>query len=337
MILKEHEMLLDIETTGLSKENDTIVSLGIMYNKNNTIEKKYFFADNIEEEKSTLICFLEFIDVFNTIYSYQGKRFEFSFIIARLEHLGIPPISFTKHTLVDLSTVVRFLGSKKENIEKALDYHRSSSVDGRQVITLYKTYIDCNQTIYKDLILKHQSDELDSLCYMKNVYQIVYNLKKHDLIKAANGSFNYRTLSYYPIDVILKVQDTICHVVSEPSNNASLESSNLANTFKCQVNIDVKVYDSKLRKYLPTKDYVYIVSEDKLLPKSLASFISKDKKSAVPKDKCYISINGKFIKVFTSFKVDTDIYYDKAKNKFILLDDYTREVFEAQFYHSLNK
>ena len=80
LIPSEKTFLLDIETSGLHREKDQIISIGCTYQKNDTPTFRTFFFNDLQEEKEGLLSFLEGCNDFDTIVTFRGKGFDYPFL-----------------------------------------------------------------------------------------------------------------------------------------------------------------------------------------------------------------------------------------------------------------
>lgn len=81
--LKENEIILDIETTGLDSSSDQLVLLGIIAYENEKCYIKQYFAEDNQEEKRLLEIYLNLV-VDKTIINFNGDIFDIPFLNNRL-------------------------------------------------------------------------------------------------------------------------------------------------------------------------------------------------------------------------------------------------------------
>lgn len=81
--LKENEIILDIETTGLDSSSDQLVLLGIIAYENEKCYIKQYFAEDNQEEKRLLEIYLNLI-MDKTIINFNGDIFDIPFLNNRL-------------------------------------------------------------------------------------------------------------------------------------------------------------------------------------------------------------------------------------------------------------
>lgn len=159
---------MDIETTGLSRKNNMIYLIGLLYqdvNSNRWILKQYF-SNSMDKEKYILKEFIQDISRFDKIITYNGDAFDLPFINYRLDYYKI-------NTFIDLSKsydlyrIIRqnkhFLdleNLKLKTIEESLGFYRKDIYSGFDCIGFYNNYIRSQDQVLQDRILKHNYDDL---------------------------------------------------------------------------------------------------------------------------------------------------------------------------------
>lgn len=169
----------DIETTGLSSRYNEVILIGALCLEGNDIYIKQFFADNPDEESEILTLFAEFLNDFEYIISYNGKSFDIPFLRNRFNHHNIySNIDQISHS--DLLQLVRknkdLLGlsnCKLKTVEKYLNIYREDTISGKDSVDLYKAYVYSKDKIKRDIILKHNYDDIFYLPKLLSLYDII--------------------------------------------------------------------------------------------------------------------------------------------------------------------
>lgn len=81
--LKENQIILDIETTGLDSSKDQLVLLGIIAYENDKCYIMQYFAEDDDEEKRVLQIYLKKI-IDKEIVNFNGDKFDIPFLNNRL-------------------------------------------------------------------------------------------------------------------------------------------------------------------------------------------------------------------------------------------------------------
>jgi len=143
---------VDIETTGLSSNYNSIYLIGILYyNKSKMLwTLVQLFAQKLNEESIILEEFIKIIKGFDSIITYNGDTFDIPFINKRLEKCKLDHI-ISKQQSFDMYRVVkdnRFYlnleNLKLKTLEKSIGIHRDDIYSGKECIQFYKEYVNTN-------------------------------------------------------------------------------------------------------------------------------------------------------------------------------------------------
>lgn len=145
------KLYLDIETTGLSKENHEVTVFGAYDGSEvyQLIKGKSLREDNVRDLLSRA----------EKIVTFNGKRFDIPFLN---HHFNIPK-SFEHKDLMYLGWDLGLKGGLKK-IEKKMGISRGSGVeDGSQAVRLWKRYKQegCNESLKK--LLKYNREDVVNL------------------------------------------------------------------------------------------------------------------------------------------------------------------------------
>lgn len=178
--------ILDIETTGLNRMNNSIILIGILYvdNKSNSIKVKQFFAEHIKEEVKLLNSFKSTISNFDYIITYNGNSFDIPFINQRLSFHNID-FRINIDSSFDLMKIIRkhkkslnLSNCKLKTVEQQLGIKREDKISGKESIHLYFEYMRNKNPNIKDLILKHNFDDIYYLSKVLKIIDLIDSLNK---------------------------------------------------------------------------------------------------------------------------------------------------------------
>lgn len=169
---------VDIETTGLSSNYNSIYLIGILFfNKSNMLwTLVQLFAQNLNEESLILEDFIRIIRKFDSIITYNGDTFDIPFINKRLEKFNLDyklskELSFDMYRVVkDNRYYLNLENLKLKTLEKSIGIHRDDIYSGKECIQFYKKYVDTNNEEYRDRVLAHNYDDL---FYMINLLEVL--------------------------------------------------------------------------------------------------------------------------------------------------------------------
>lgn len=324
MGFSKHMLLLDLETTGLSRERDHIISIGLTYlDKQDTPITTHWFLENPDEEQTLLERFITFIADYDTILSYYGKGFEFPFLMSRFQHYNIDTTPFLSLKLIDMKTTLKPFANKRSTLEALFHYQRKCQSTGHDIVKLYATYISSKADIYKSCILEHQKEELRSLLCFWELYDTLAHSSKWHIV---NQSIDTKTLNLCFKRGTHPFQFSF-HGQAGDFKISYTAGSDLLMLF-------IPIYEGTLKHYLePLKDYYYIESQKQLLHKSLAQFMPTSLKRKATKEECIVTKSGIFLPIVTPYKTTTSIWYDTQGIPYIELSDFTADfLFNQLFY-----
>ncbi|RMF93325.1 MAG: exonuclease [Candidatus Schekmanbacteria bacterium] len=124
---------LDIETTGLNPANSELTVIGIMIEDDEEQEIIQLFGKDITAEE-----LLDYLNGVDTLYTYNGKRFDLPFIKAKL---GIDLEKIFRHKDLMYSCWKNNLYGGLKVVERNLGIGRTiTDVDGYKAVQLWRNY-----------------------------------------------------------------------------------------------------------------------------------------------------------------------------------------------------
>lgn len=193
----EKLLILDIETTGLSSKYNWIYLIGLAYYESE--EKKWFveqlFAENSSEEDKILSALLPYLSSRSLIITYNGDTFDLPFIKARMDKHSISMSTIESLDLYKLlknnNNFFSFPNLKLKTVEESLGIFREDQYSGKECIDFYKEFTKTGSVALREIILKHNHDDLCSMPGLLRLIQIIDDSKTVRIIK------NDRTINLY--------------------------------------------------------------------------------------------------------------------------------------------
>lgn len=304
-------VLLDLETTGLSKEQDSIVCLGLYCVESGQLVQ--YIQSDTQSEQALLLEVYTHLEHSSTLYVYQN--FDLDFFMARLLSHDID-ISFLHQLKVIPLHKTPFVRRLREcgyttraQLEEALGYVRTSQTTGRDLAKLGKLYLEQVNPTYEAVLKTHNQDELQSLARLYGLYRLILSL---DSLQLEGTKKADRILLEYPLPAshfwhcTLDLGTFVLEVLPDQHR--------LRITFKAQL--------LPLRRYLyPAKDYMYIPSEGQLIHKSIAQFFPSSMKEKVSQANCFLSQEHIAISLLHQSKAQLSQWIDEAYNVYMPLSE----------------
>lgn len=202
-ILGKKICFLDIETTGFSRKYNYIILIGLLYIDNSKTELIQFFSTNEEDEKNLLFEFKNFISGFEVMITFNGDTFDIPFINSRFSHHGIK-YQIDKSQGID---ILKYIRSKKsiltldkynlKSVERFLGVERKDTIDGKESIEMYYKYIKTKNDNIKDIILRHNYED---------IYNLPKILKIFDIIEEKSRIIFSTNYINYNIDIAIEIE-----------------------------------------------------------------------------------------------------------------------------------
>ena len=322
ILLDKKHFLFDIETSGLNKQTDHIVCIGISFiNDNNEIESKQWSLQLPEEEKNLLKHFLGFITSFSHAYTYGGKLFDWPFLLNRCLYYELDITLLQKIHVIDMKKHLHYLGATRTLLENALNIVRQFTTSGKSLVKVYHTYKSCGERIYLSLILGHNQDELRTLLGFYELYQTLYQLQYFKCIEIKQSANTLDFIIAVPYAFITDFEGHYKHITLNWKSNAQ------------QLKIQVAFSYLALKQYLtPHKDYYYIPSQNQLMHRSLAHFIPACDKRKVNKEECAVIKESTYVPLFTTHKLTLPIWYDISHMPYLSIEDFSFSILANQLF-----
>ncbi|MGL4363562.1 MAG: ribonuclease H-like domain-containing protein [Cellulosilyticaceae bacterium] len=271
---------IDIETSGLSKHKDCIWMIGLYYKSGKKFNHTYWLCENIDDEKTVLQTFLNFLLPKQKLYSYNGVAFDYSFIVERAKLYNLDLNILTKCQCIDFKKLpfIKFLKqynyTTRSDIESLISFKRTSSLSGKDLVKIINSYLSQPKHTYEQLIVLHNLDELLCLLSLYNFYQFL-------------------TQPFYNLPIIENTLSNSFHIQLIPKQCYSQSFSMKCKYWSLKYDIQnntlsfiFKIDSILLRRALPYRDYYYV--NNSLMHKSLSSFVPKQLLRKAKKEEAFI-------------------------------------------------
>lgn len=282
---------VDIETTGLSREDCFIYMIGVAYqDSDKTMVIKQWLSESANEEKNLLMEFTNFITYYKTLVHFNGNAFDLPFIEARCNANGID-FSFSDFEGLDIyrrvSSLKHFLkldNCKQKSIEKYLGINRDDEFTGKELIKVYNKFCETKDIESEDTLFLHNHDDVLGMLEILpilNYYDIFYNdimVKKvqTNIYNDVNG------MQKKELIITIALPSAIPVPINYNINGCYFSAKDSSAIIK------VPMYHEELKYfYADYKDYYYLPEEDMAIHKSVAEYVDKDFREQAKAETCY--------------------------------------------------
>lgn len=257
----KNSVILDIETTGLSKKYDSIFLIGLMEIKEKT-EIKLFFAENPKEEYKLIKSIKEYLD--KNIITYNGNSFDIPFIKekAELYNIDIPFINgFDLYRyILKQKYLLNLKNYKQKSIEEYMGLFRNDFISGGEVVKRYKDFLITKEySLFEDVII-HNRDDIYGL--LKSL-EIVEKIDKINSITIGNKIFIIKNISFFENTLIINGNLNFKDENFYNMFNYSIITTN--RTFKIEIPTLKSRYDIKRYcNYIMKKDFSGVLNIERI-------------------------------------------------------------------------
>lgn len=311
--LGKNTCFLDIETTGFSRQYNTIYMIGLARVTYNVCNVTLLFAKSPDEEQDILEEFIDYSKDVTDYISFNGLSFDFPFIKARMNHFGLD-YDFKKYNHLDiykecktLKSLLKLNNLKQKTIEAFLGLERDDKFSGGELINQYNEYVKYHNTdCYKNLITHNLED-------VKGMADILIILRYTNL----SQSIEHSTLENVELCNDNTIKLSLLLDTSIPKRISFNDSYSYIILDNNKISVILTPVNEELRYYLQDyKNYVYIAKEDMIIPKQLLNATNKKYAIDLTREKCYISHTGIYLPVynkslFEDEKLFRHSFYDK--------------------------
>ena len=350
-IFTEHAVVFDIETTGFSPAHTNLYMIGCVSRKSDTLKVDQFFAEETIEEKLLLLSFINHIEPFDTVISFNGTGFDIPYLKAKCSLLCVKE-RLSAYTHIDLYKVVSQLKNllktencKQKSIEQFLGIRRDDTQNGGDLIDVYKNYLKKPNKEALFLLKQHNYDDIVGLPSLLPILAYERILRGNYCVASIEG---IETMSQSK-EQRKELQITLTNDYPAPRRVSCGNALYYLSIYKDKTQINVKLYDGELKFFFKDyKNYYYLPKEDAAVHKSLSTYVDKKyREPAVPQN-CYTKKKALFVpqyrevmkpKFVENYK-DKLTYFELTEDfteSDVMLRRYVKQVFETLFDKNANK
>lgn len=204
--ISKKSFYFDIETTGLNSKYDSIILIcAAFYYSDNKILIRQYFSEDIKDEKSIILYFLEDIASMKRCINFNGNTFDLPFLKKRISNLSINEPILDNMESIDILSYLRplkklwnFENLKLKTVEKFFSIERQDTISGKESVDMYKLYQKTKNDSLKEKILLHNYEDVKHLILLEN--KINNESKKRSRKISSNYGVFYLHLYDYKIN-----------------------------------------------------------------------------------------------------------------------------------------
>lgn len=180
--LKFEHYFLDIETTGLHREKDQIILIGVMKIRENHLEIKQYLSEKKSDERRILANFIGSLSPHSHIITFNGLNFDLPFLNQKLQSYDLEEVG-QYHIYSDIYRWVKtlkFEDIKDLKLKSVCEFFKINRVDddGCKEIRSYEQYMQSKDERILDQLLLHNFEDVHNLFYLFRVSEYM-DLSKH--------------------------------------------------------------------------------------------------------------------------------------------------------------
>lgn len=314
--LPEKTLFFDIETTGFSPSNSSVYLIGCLYFEKNHAYIKQWFAQQPSEETQLLLHFSSFLSRFDVLVHFNGDGFDIPFLEKKCQTYQLPS-PFHQVQSIDIykkikkyKKLLQLENLKQKSVEAFLGIPRKDLYSGKDLISVYKSYVQNQKKEALDLLLLHNHDDVQGLLQILPIlsYDDLF-LGKFTIDKTElQGASKLEVVSSQKLTFYLHLDHEVPAPVSIRNNEFFFFAKGSQGRFT------VTLHTDELKYFYPNySDYYYLPKEDISIHKSVAFYVDKEFRTKAKAANCYSKKTGRFLPQYKEiltpyFKID---YFDK--------------------------
>ena len=334
-------LLVDIETTGLRAQENTIYLIGCLYYREDTWNLIQWLDTTGLEEKEVLSSFILFAGGCSALIHYNGDRFDLPFIRKRIAFHGLSDVT-ADMTSIDLFKMIKpFRGVlglteyKQTSMEELLGIEREETAAGKELIRIYHQFIANPSPALVRKLTAHDREELTGLVQLLplTVYDRLHKAQLNVYRAQTNYYDDYNGDRKEELFLFFRLPEAVPAPLYASASHCYVKLEEDKGVIK------IPLYTESMKYfYANYKDYYYLPEEDMAIHRYLAVHVDKDHRIRCTPQTCYTRKSGTFLPQWSLFRTpffkraydDEELFFeftDECKRDRSFLSDYTTYVF----------
>ncbi len=296
----ERVMFMDIETTGFSRNYDSVYLIGYLYLENGAFCAEQHLSDHLGDEIALLETYAQKMDDYDVCVTFNGEAFDFPFLAERwkvLRRKGDLP----KVRSVDLYRRFRpyaklfgWPNCRLKTIETFLSIDRQDEFDGGALIDVFYEYARTNDPALQKTLLLHNYEDILNLPRLLRIESFMAILKEETieevrLDRALPDRLRFRAAFQEPLPLSFEGARNL--VPGRPEQIIIRTEAGSPVLF-----FELPLFKGERSYYLPNpENYYYLPETDSIVHKSLIGTMDTTGRRKATKKNCRIVRNGEFL------------------------------------------
>lgn len=267
----ERVLFWDIETTGFSRKYDSIYLMGYFYWEGRRPMIEQHLAASTADELALLESFLQKMDDYELLVTFNGDAFDIPFVRERLRTMRIPGElhPFSSLDLYKLyrpyAPFFRWDSCKLKALERFLGIDREDRMDGGELIEVFYEYSRTEDKRLEKALLLHNYEDILNLPILLRIQKYVDYLKQETVHSLSLSPDGPEVRLSFAMDQTAPLSISTQYFVHKKSVPIRLETDR----DDSHILFRIPVYTGTLRYYLPNYKEYYVLPSGELLHKSL--------------------------------------------------------------------
>lgn len=302
-IQEEDILFFDIETTGLSHRNSRVYLIGAALCAEGKWEMIQFLAqeESEEEERAVLEAFQSLCAQKRCFVHFNGSTFDIPYLQHKYQSCRLTA-PFTDAVSIDLYRILQPFrpllqtpNFRQKSLEPLAGYKRQDTMDGKELIKVYRTYAKTGQESLLKLLFLHNHDDVEGMGRLLAFGAILAlfrgEFRVHSVLAVTDKAMDGSLLQEVLFTVKLPLSFPVPLSFSLPCAYVTLE--------KDCCKMKMPLLEGTLKYYYADyKNYYYLPLEDEAVHKSVGVYVDPSCREKAKASNCCKRVSGYFLRAF---------------------------------------
>ncbi|WP_343082954.1 ribonuclease H-like domain-containing protein [Blautia producta] len=302
-IQEEDILFFDIETTGLSHRNSRVYLIGAALCAEGKWEMIQFLAqkEDEEEERAVLEAFQSLCAQKRCFVHFNGSTFDIPYLQHKYQSCRLTA-PFTDAVSIDLYRILQPFrpllqtpNFRQKSLEPLAGYKRQDTMDGKELIKVYRTYAKTGQESLLKLLFLHNHDDVEGMGRLLAFGAILAlfrgEFRVHSVLAVTDKAMDGSLLQEVLFTVKLPLSFPVPLSFSLPCAYVTLE--------KDCCKMKMPLLEGTLKYYYADyKNYYYLPLEDEAVHKSVGVYVDPSCREKAKASNCCKRVSGYFLRAF---------------------------------------